>query len=123
MMREDRQIAKQCLTIMNQQSEGHPTLEQLDPRAEADGLGQPGERILFVPLREDDPTKVLQIGGSLSENLKSELISFLRSNTDVFSWSASDMFGISSEVITHQLKVDPTYRPIRQKKRSFAAER
>ena len=33
------------------------------------------------------------------------------------------MTGISSEVIVHQLNVDPSFKPIRQKRRKFAPER
>ena len=44
-------------------------------------------------------------------------------NADIFAWSAADMSGIPSEIITHRLNIDPTMRPVRQKKRSFAPER
>ena len=47
----------------------------------------------------------------------------LTANADVFAWSAADMSGIPPETITHRLNVDPTMRPVRQKKRSFAPER
>ena len=48
---------------------------------------------------------------------------FLRSNSDGFAWSHLDMPGIDSEVIMHQLQVDPSHQPVRQKRRKFAPER
>ena len=33
------------------------------------------------------------------------------------------MTGISSEVIVHQLNVDSSFKPVRQKRRKFAPER
>lgn len=35
----------------------------------------------------------------------------------------ADMPGIDRIIITHRLSVDPTMKPIRQKKRTFAADR
>ena len=41
----------------------------------------------------------------------------------MFAWSYKDMPGIDPEVIVHQLNVDPSHKPVRQKKRSFNPER
>ena len=41
----------------------------------------------------------------------------------MFAWTPTDMPGMPSEVITHQLKVNKTQRPVRQKRRHFANER
>ncbi|KAL0405364.1 UNVERIFIED_CONTAM: Gag-Pol polyprotein [Sesamum latifolium] len=51
------------------------------------------------------------------------MIEFLRKSVDLFAWSPSDFKGINPEVIVHRLNVDPMVRPIKQKKRSFGAER
>lgn len=42
---------------------------------------------------------------------------------DAFACTHADMLGIDPRVITHRLSVDPSARPIRQKKRTYAAER
>ena len=70
-----------------------------------------------------DPLKTVQVGAQLPEEERTRLLEFLRANTDMFAWSAADMPGIPPEVITHRLNVDPSCRPVRQKKRSFAMER
>ncbi|KAL2250220.1 UNVERIFIED_CONTAM: Retrovirus-related Pol polyprotein from transposon [Sesamum indicum] len=51
------------------------------------------------------------------------MISFLRENMDVFAWSLSDFTRINPEVIVHRLNVDPTMRPVQQKKRSFGGDK
>ena len=52
-----------------------------------------------------------------------ELQEALRRNADVFAWLGKDMPGVSPEVITHRLNVDPTCRPMKQKRRNFALDR
>ena len=47
----------------------------------------------------------------------------MKANADIFAWSAADMSGIPPEIITHRLNIDPTMRPVKQKKRSFAPEK
>lgn len=76
-----------------------------------------------VPLVEGDPTRNLKIGSKLTESIRRRLVDFLRSNSDCFAWSHLDMPGIDSEVIMHQLQVDPSHQPVRQKRRKFAPER
>jgi len=55
--------------------------------------------------------------------MKVELVAFLRHNSDVFAWSHEDMPGIDPSVIVHKLNVDPNYRLVKQRRRTFAAER
>ncbi|KAL0366928.1 UNVERIFIED_CONTAM: hypothetical protein Sradi_3582900 [Sesamum radiatum] len=52
-----------------------------------------------------------------------ELVQLLRKNSDVFAWTVHDLEGINPEIMTHKLNVNPTFRPIRQKKRNFGMER
>ncbi|KAL5562596.1 hypothetical protein UlMin_032343 [Ulmus minor] len=42
---------------------------------------------------------------------------------DVFAWSHEDMPGIDPNVIVHRLNIDPNFKPIKQKRRNFNAER
>ena len=41
----------------------------------------------------------------------------------MFAWSHEDIPGIDPEVIVHQLNVDPSHKPVRQKRRFFNLER
>uniref|UniRef100_A0A2N9I0U3 Uncharacterized protein n=1 Tax=Fagus sylvatica TaxID=28930 RepID=A0A2N9I0U3_FAGSY len=47
----------------------------------------------------------------------------LESNLDVFAWTHDDMPGIDPATICHKLNVDPSIRPIKQKRRVFAPDR
>nr|XP_023900738.1 uncharacterized protein LOC112012591 [Quercus suber] len=44
-------------------------------------------------------------------------------NLDVFAWSHEDMPRVDEQVIEHSLNVDPTKKPVQQKRRVFAPER
>jgi hypothetical protein len=70
-----------------------------------------------------DSGKKIHIGSQLPQLVKEDLVAFLRRNSDVFSWSHEDMPGIDPSVIVHKLNVDPNHRPVKQRRRTFAAER
>jgi len=55
--------------------------------------------------------------------LKTQLVAFLWSNIDVFAWSHEDMLGIHPSIMVHKLNVDLDYRPVKQKRRSYALAR
>ncbi|KAJ9560504.1 hypothetical protein OSB04_005664 [Centaurea solstitialis] len=44
-------------------------------------------------------------------------------HSDCFAWSHEDMVGIDPDIISHKLNVDPTFKPVKQKRRKFASER
>ncbi|CAL9026172.1 unnamed protein product, partial [Prunus brigantina] len=64
-----------------------------------------------------------RIGTSLSPELRSDLVAFLRLNSEVFAWSYNDMPGISLDIISHRLSINPAIRPVRQKRRAYDPER
>ena len=72
---------------------------------------------------DDDPEHLAYIGSKLTEDLKSLLTQFLRQNRDVFAWKQADMGGIDPTVFTHRLNPSPSFKPVKQKRRSFAPER
>lgn len=55
----------------------------------------PAEDTVSILIDEMDSSKVLQIGVRLEPNFRARLVTFLRNNLDVFSWSHADMVGIS----------------------------
>jgi hypothetical protein len=65
----------------------------------------------------------VRVWSLLSPEIKESLVTFLRSNTDVFACCHDDMPVIDHSVISHRLNVDPNYRPVNQKRRSFAPKR
>ncbi|KAL5546966.1 hypothetical protein UlMin_006653 [Ulmus minor] len=76
-----------------------------------------------VQLFDDEPEKTCKIGSALTGQFKEDLIIFLREHHDVFAWSHEDMPGIDPNVIVHRLNIDPNFKPIKQKRRTFNAER
>ncbi|KAL2241045.1 UNVERIFIED_CONTAM: Retrovirus-related Pol polyprotein from transposon [Sesamum indicum] len=75
-----------------------------------------------VELIQGDPSKTTKIRPNLQQ-FEGVMIAFLRSNVDMFAWDPSDFRGIDPEVIVHRLNVDPSIRPVQQKKRTFGGEK
>ena len=83
---------------------------------------EPSEELEPVPL-DDDPEHLAYIGSKLAKDLRSLLTHFLRQNKDVFAWKQADMGRIDPTIITHRLNVNPSFKLVKQKRRSFAPER
>uniref|UniRef100_A0A2N9I9G2 Uncharacterized protein n=1 Tax=Fagus sylvatica TaxID=28930 RepID=A0A2N9I9G2_FAGSY len=67
--------------------------------------------------------RIPSIGTKMDKTIREAMISFLKSNLDVFAWTHDDMPGIDPATICHKLNVDPSIRPIKQKRRVFAPNR
>ena len=67
--------------------------------------------------------KTSQVGMNLNLQTKEEIISFIRSNLDVFAWSHEDMPGIPVNIIQHHLNMDHEKKPIQQRRRIFTLKR
>ena len=95
-----------------------------DPRDDSfTQQAQPAEELEKVSISKDYPDRMVKIGTTLSPPIRLALISFLQENTEVFAWSYEDMPGISPDIICHRLSIDPKTKPVRQKRRSYDAER
>ena len=97
-------------------------VDKLDMRDEVLTRPEPLEELEPVPL-DDDLEHLAYIGSKLAENLKGLLTQFLKQNRDIFAWKQADMGGINPTVITHKLHTHPSFKPVKQKRRSFAPER
>jgi hypothetical protein len=84
-------------------------------------MGEPVEELEDFEL--GDSKKKVRVGAQLPSEIKEALVAFLRKNKDVFVWSHEDMPGIPPSVIAHKLMVDPSHRPVKQRRRTFAPER
>ena len=74
------------------------------------------EALETVELVEGKIAKMTRIGTTLSPEMRTRLIQFLKENLDVFVWSHEDMPGISPKVIQHKLSVDPEIKLVQQKR-------
>ncbi|KAL0400247.1 UNVERIFIED_CONTAM: hypothetical protein Sradi_2368000 [Sesamum radiatum] len=100
------------------------TPEGKNPReAEGPAKVQPAEELLNIEIIPENPDKATRIGSHLDEEAKKEITLFLQRNVDIFAWTPQDLEGIDPQVITHHLNIDPSYKPIKQKKRHFGPEK
>ena len=84
--------------------------------------GYPVEQLEEIPIKRDDPTKVVKLGGSLDPKVRKNLVKLLKEYNDIFTWSHDEMPGIPLTLDTHRLAVDATVKPIKQKQRHFNAK-
>jgi len=61
----------------------------------------------------------VEICEDLGEELTAELTTFLRENVNTFAWSPEDLLGVSVDIVSHELNIDPTSKPVRQKRRKL----
>ncbi|XP_056854536.1 uncharacterized protein LOC130503993 [Raphanus sativus] len=81
------------------------------------------EEVLEVPVDESDPSKSVRVGAFLPDEMQQKILEFLKQNLSTFAWTMSDMKGIDPAITTHELNVDPNFKPIRQKRRKLGPER
>ena len=75
-----------------------------------------------MELVEGETARTTRIGMTLSPEMRTRLVLFLKENLDVFAWSHEDMPGISPKVIQHRLNVDLEKKPVQQRRWVFALE-
>ena len=94
-------------------------MDELDIRDEVSTRPAPSEELEPVQL-SDQPEHLVYIGSKLAEAIRSPLIRFLERNMEVFTWKQEDMGGVDPVVITHRLNVNPSFKPVKKKRRIFA---
>ena len=123
MVRGNQRVARDCYSAsMKQKTVDNIYLDELDICDEVNTRLEPSEELEPIPL-DDSPEHLTYIGFKLVENLRSLLTHFLRQNKDVFAWKQANMGGIDPAIISHRLNVSPSFKPVNQKRRSFAPER
>ena len=123
MVRGDQRVARECYSAsMKQKAVDNIYLDELKMRDEVNTRPKPSEELEPVPL-DDNPEHLAYIGSKLAEDLRDLLTYFLRQNKDVIAWKQADMEGIDPAIITHRLNVSPSFKPVKQKRRSFVPER
>ncbi|KAL0394640.1 UNVERIFIED_CONTAM: hypothetical protein Slati_4430200 [Sesamum latifolium] len=91
--------------------------------AEAPAKVQPAEELLNIEIVPGSPDKTTRIGSHMNEKTKEKIILCLQRNADIFAWALQDLEGIDPKVITHHLNIDPSIKPVKQKKRHFGPEK
>ena len=107
---------------MKQKAVGSIYMDELDMRDEVSIRPTPSEELEPIQL-DDQPEHLVYIGSKLAKDVRDLLIHFLKQNIEVFAWKQEDMGGINPAVITHKLNISPSFKPVKQKRRSFAPKR
>ena len=90
-VRGDQILAKECYQAVLATRENHTwMIGEEESKVEA---------LEIVALVEDGTTKMTRIRTTLSPEMRTRLVEFLKENLDVFTWSHEDMPGISPKII------------------------
>ena len=123
MVRGDQCVARECYPAsMKQKTVGSIYMNELDMRDEVSIQPTPSEELEPIQL-DDHPEHLVYIGYKFAKDVRDLLIHFLKQNIEVFAWKQEDMGGISPVVITHKMNINPSFKPVKQKRRSFTLER
>jgi hypothetical protein len=76
-----------------------------------------------VRLDPATPKQTVVISEDLTSRDEEKLISCLSRNKDVFAWSALNLVGVSRTIIEHDLGIDPSVRPKKQRLRKMSDEK
>ncbi|KAK3014804.1 hypothetical protein RJ639_009135 [Escallonia herrerae] len=99
----DQAVARQCY-MASCRNRAKETLMIEDLRDETKvERGKPAEDLFDIELYPGNQEKTVRVGTGLSDDLKLKLVDLLRSYSDIFAWTASDMPRIDTEMITHKL--------------------
>ena len=94
--------------------------EYLDPRGdERERNPKPSEEVEIEEVKQFDNHNYwsIKIEKHLPEEFKKKLVTLLKKYHECFAWSAVDMLGIDHKIACHKLAIDPSFKPVQQKKR------
>ena len=118
-LKGDQATARECYFASLRPETKHQTMK-ID---EGQRLVEPSEELEKVVLDDKKPDQTTSIGTKMDGGLRESMIKFLKNNSDVFAWTHEDMPGINPSVIYHRLNIDPSIRPIKQKRQVFVPDR
>ncbi|KAL0333059.1 UNVERIFIED_CONTAM: hypothetical protein Scaly_2207400 [Sesamum calycinum] len=109
--------------IEDSNERGKDPVPSPEPDKETPAMVQPVEELLTIELTPGNPKKVTKIGSRMTEDIRNQVVNRFLMNQDIFAWTPHDLEGIDLGVITHHLNLNPSIRPIKQKKRHFRPEK
>ena len=108
-VQRDQLAVRECYLAMLAMDEQVQTMNIEEKRV----VAEPIKTLEDISLDENNPKRYTRVIADLEENIKKDLVRFLKKNIDVFSWSHEDMSGIDPSVITHRLNVSPSSKLVR----------
>jgi hypothetical protein len=88
----------------------------LDKLGQGFTLADPLEEIDIGDGKTPRPTFVNK---TLETDPRDEMIGLLKEYSDCFAWNYTDMTGLSHEIVEHRLPIKASFRPFKQKARTF----
>jgi len=67
--------------------------------------------------------KIFKLGQSLSRESRDQISEVIARHLDAFAWFVVDMLDIDPDFLCHHLTMDPSVRPVRQRRRKFNKEK
>jgi hypothetical protein len=118
----ERAIYKSQRNINSMETNKNKTPEPPDmPKGKIDLADQ--EETKTIPLEQAVPDRKIIIGANLSKEEEADLIVTLAKNKDIFVCSASDLKGVSRDIIQHALDINPQMSPKKQRQRKMSEDR
>jgi hypothetical protein len=111
-LKGDQATARECYFA----SLGPETRHQTMTIDKSQRLVEPTKELEVVVLDDEKLNKTTNIGTRMDGRLRKFIIKFLKDNLDIFAWTHDDMPGIDPSTICHKLNVDPSIRPVKQKR-------
>ncbi|XP_057740563.1 uncharacterized protein LOC130957736 [Arachis stenosperma] len=123
----DREVAAECdnnSLALRKKSRDAAGIFLADLDARLDGQPRPEpegdmEKLQIGPTKEE----YTFINRNLPYDLKEELSQLLKQNRDLFAFTPADMPGISPDLMSHHLAVDPLAKPVAQRRRKMSPDR
>ena len=114
----DQQAARELLIATVKMQQSTPRINAISKQIQPQK-----DDILEVTIDDSDQSKVVRVSAFLSEEMQRAIIDFLKQNASTFAWTTADMKRIDPAITSHELNVDLTIKPIRQKRRKLGPER
>jgi hypothetical protein len=118
----DYPVPKTGKPTITQRSSGFSVGNVIEEFKDFDKLGQ--GFTLADPLGEIDigdgkTTRPTFVNKTLVTDPRNEMISLLKEYSDCFAWNYTEMSGLSREIVEHRLPIKSSFRPFKQKARTF----
>ncbi|XP_072062043.1 uncharacterized protein [Arachis hypogaea] len=123
----DREVAAECdntsLALRKKSRDAAGVfLADLDARQDGQPRPEPEgdmEKLQIGPTKDE----YTFINRNLPYDLKEELSQLLKQNRNLFAFTPADMPGISPDLMSHRLAVDPKAKPVAQRRRKMSPDR
>lgn len=111
-----QQVARSCYLSEHRMRTAAACMvnEEMDLRISYHDRPRP-ERTLEVCIDKGYPKRVVIIDADIDEVIRIELEEFLQKHVHIFAWTMADMKIINPKIASHELNIDPTFKPIKQK--------